>query len=70
MIRTGRTMNKGVLGGKGRLTDTTIHNLGRYFGKANRENKSGTVEEIRRACMSGFMHVSTSNENPKHEYCP
>ena len=70
MTKTGRTMKKSVLGGRGKLTDTTIHNLGRYFNKAIRDNKSGTVEEMRRACMSGFMHVSSSNENPKHEYCP
>ena len=63
-------MKKSVLGGKRKLTDTTIHNLGRYFGKAIRDNKNGTVEEMRRACMSGFMNVSSSNENPKHEYLP
>ena len=33
MTKTGRTMKKSVLGGKEKLTDTTIHNLGRYFGK-------------------------------------
>ena len=63
-------MKKSVLGGRGKLTDTTIQNLGRYFNKAIRDSKRGTVEEMRRACMSGFMHVSSSNENPKHEYCP
>ena len=69
MTRTVRTMKRRVLGGKGKLTDTTIDNLGRYFGEAIRDNKSGTIEERRRACNSGFMHVSSSDENPKHEYC-
>ena len=55
MTKTGRTMKKTVLGGKGKLTDTTIHNFGRYFNKAIRNNKTGIVEEMRRACMSGFM---------------
>ena len=69
MTRTGRTMKKIVLEGEGKLTDTTIDNLGLYFGKAIRYNKIGTVEEMRREYMSGFMHVSSSNKNPKHECC-
>ena len=38
MTRTGRT-KKSVLGGKRKLTDTTINNLGGYFGKPIRDNK-------------------------------
>ena len=70
MTRTGRTMKKSLLGGKGKLTDTTIDKLGGCFGKTIRNKKSGTVEEIRRACMSAFIHVSSSDENPCHECCP
>ena len=48
-------MKKGVLGGKGKITDTTLDSLGSYLGKAIRDDKSGTVGEMRRPCMYGFM---------------
>ena len=59
--QTGRTMRKSVLGGKGKLTDATINNMSRYYGKAIRDNIGGTVNEMRNSCLSGFQHITSTD---------
>ena len=57
------------IGGKGRLTDKKIDNLQNYYGMAIR-NHVGNVSESRRAIWASISHESSTNERPRHEYCP
>ena len=67
---TGRIIKRSVLGGRGKLTDAIIDELGRYFGKAIRDCADTTADQMRKTCLSGIKHVTSTDENPDHEYCP
>ena len=67
--KTGRTIRQSVLGGKNKLTDSAIDHMSRYYSKAVRDNVGGTVEGMRNACLSGFQHVTSSDDCPSHENC-
>jgi len=57
------------LGGKGKLTDTLIKKLTTYYGLAIRRNVD-SVTEMKKAILSTYYHMCSTNENPRHEYCP
>lgn len=67
---TGKSRKMSTLGGKNKLTDEVIDRLTGYFGKAIRSSIGTTIEIMRKACLSGFKHVSSTDDNPDHEYCP
>lgn len=67
---TGRTIKRSVLGGRNKLTQDAITSLGKYFGKAIRDNEGGTIEGMRNACLSGFLHVTSTEEDHDHSLCP
>lgn len=57
------------LGGKGRLTKALIEKLTGYYGWAIR-NHSNDVGAMKRAVLATFYHVTSTDENPKHDLCP
>lgn len=57
------------LGGKGKLTDALIKKLTSYYGLAIRRNINN-VEDMKKAIMATYYHMCSTNENPKHEFCP
>ena len=54
------------LGGKSKLTDVLIKKLTTYYGLAIRRN-SDNVQNMRKAIMATFYHLSSTNENPQHQ---
>ncbi|CAN7950323.1 unnamed protein product [Ixodes hexagonus] len=56
------------LGGKGGLTQNLIKKLTSYYGMALRDHSE--VDEMRRAVMATFYHVSSTDEEPHHQLCP
>ncbi|XP_077536306.1 uncharacterized protein LOC144148663 [Haemaphysalis longicornis] len=56
------------VGGRGGLTQDLIKKLTTYYGMALREHD--TVEKMQRAVMATFYHVTSTDEQPRHELCP
>lgn len=63
--------NKGELplGGKGQLTQDLIKELTNYYSFAMKNNSS-SIEEMQRAVMATFHHVSSTDDNRHHDLCP
>ncbi|XP_071579129.1 uncharacterized protein [Temnothorax nylanderi] len=57
------------LGGKGKLTDVLIKKLTKYYGLAIRRNIE-SVDGMEKAIMATYLHLCSTNENPRHENCP
>lgn len=57
------------LGGKGRLTGDLITKLTNYYGWALRSHV-GNVDEMHRAVMATYYHITSTPENPNHSLCP
>lgn len=57
------------IGGKGKLTDSVIKELTNYYGLAIRRN-SNSVEDMEREIMATYYHKISTNDNPRHEFCP
>ncbi|GFY15364.1 uncharacterized protein TNCV_1571751 [Trichonephila clavipes] len=56
-----------TIGGKGRLTD--VSKLTTFYGNAIRAN-SHNVNEIRQAVWAVWAHTSSTDDEPKHWFCP
>ena len=54
--------------GKGKLTQTKIGKLQKYYTRAIRSHSS--VPEMKRAIWATFKHCSSTNDSPAHEDCP
>lgn len=62
--------HKGIGGrGAGKLTDEVIKDLTLYYGLAIRRHPD-SADEMRKAVWATFHHKCSTDENPKHEYCP
>lgn len=57
------------LGGKGKLTDALIKKLSTYYGLAIQRNVD-SVEDMKKGILATYYHMTSTNENPNHEYCP
>ncbi|XP_077488230.1 uncharacterized protein LOC144099059 [Amblyomma americanum] len=57
------------LRGKGRLTKALIDKLTDYYGWALRNN-SNDVAAMQRAVMASYYHVTSTEEEPRHDFCP
>lgn len=57
------------LGGKGKLTDSLIKKLTKYYGLAIMRN-TDSVEGMKKSIMAIYLHSISTNENPRHENCP
>ncbi|GFX44677.1 uncharacterized protein TNCV_4441821 [Trichonephila clavipes] len=58
-----------TIGGKGRLTDSLIDKLAHYYGNAIRCN-STSVKEMRKAIWAVWGHSCSTDDEPKHWFCP
>ena len=68
-IRTLKKKEKG-LGGRGKLTDSTVDRLQNYYGIAIRGNKNN-LEAMQRAIRATLFHVASSKDNNLHyPHCP
>ncbi|KAH9364938.1 hypothetical protein HPB48_017967 [Haemaphysalis longicornis] len=56
------------LGGRGCLTQDLIKRLTSYYGQALRG--SDNVQDMQRAVMATFHHITSTDEEPHHELCP
>jgi len=52
-----------------RLTQNTIKNLTRYYGRTIRTHP-GDLDAMRRAVFATFFHSLSTNEEPHHNHCP
>lgn len=66
-LRNVKKTNK--LGGKGKLTDSLINKLTKYYGLAIKRNID-SVENMKKDIMAKYLHMISTNDNPKHENCP
>lgn len=57
------------LGGKNRLTGSVINQLCVYYGNAIRGNSNDLVG-MRKSIWAIWNHKASTNENPKHGFCP
>ncbi|GFV42611.1 uncharacterized protein TNCV_1924331 [Trichonephila clavipes] len=58
-----------TIDGKGRLTDAIISKLTTFYGNAIRAN-SHNVNEMRQAVWAVWAHTSSTDDEPKHWFCP
>ncbi|GFW76206.1 uncharacterized protein TNCV_3800411 [Trichonephila clavipes] len=58
-----------TIGGKGRLTDAIISKLTTFYDNAIRAN-SHNVNEMRQAVWALWAHTSSTDDKPKHWFCP
>ncbi|GFU76610.1 uncharacterized protein TNCV_1272591 [Trichonephila clavipes] len=58
-----------TIGGKGRLTDVVINRLTTFYGNAIRGNPKN-VHEMRQAIWAVWAHTASTDEQPKHWFCP
>lgn len=58
------------LGGRGKLTDNlTTYKLTTYYGLAIKRN-ADYVEAMKKDIMATYLHMVSTDENPRHENCP
>lgn len=55
-------------GGRGGLTQDLIKKLTNYYGMSLRD--SDTVEDVQKAIMTTYYHVTSTDEDPQHDLCP
>lgn len=65
----GNTRRVSTLGGQNKLSDAVIDRLQGYFGAAIRRTVGTSVESMKKACIAGFKHVTSTDANPDHEDC-
>lgn len=69
MEKDGKTINKKVLSGKGKLTAKLIDKLTVYYGLAIKIN-CDSVDSMYNAIWGTYYHYCSTDENPQHEMCP
>ena len=56
--------------GKGKLTDDVIDRLASYFGISLLSCIGKPIVFMKKRIMAGFLHVTSTDENPQHQFCP
>ena len=62
-------VQKQSLAGKGKLTLEKITKIQNYYGRAIKDN-ANDVELMKKRIFAILLHLSSSNEHPKHVHCP
>lgn len=57
------------IGGRGRLTEKRMESLQHYYGDAIKKH-AGDVTEMSRAIWASVSHSASTDDHPRHEYCP
>ena len=60
---------KAAITGKGKLTNLKIKRIQNYYGKAIK-TYSSDVPLLQKRLMGILLHLSSTNEHPKHVHCP
>lgn len=63
-------MKRSLLGGAHMLTDDTIDQQSKYYGKAIRDNVGNTYEEMKKTVWVSYWCLCSSDKNPGHQMCP
>lgn len=58
-----------TIAGKNRLTKPAIQKIQEYYGLAIRRN-TRSVDSMQRSIWAEYLHLSSSNENKMHYFCP
>lgn len=67
--RTGNKIRRSLLGGRNKLTDNAIDKMQSFFGKHIRDNVGADYLTMKKAVMSSFHHIFSTDENPRHGLC-
>lgn len=67
--RRGTKIRKSLLGGRNKLTDKAIDQMQSYFGNHIRKNAGTDFVTMKKAVMSSFHHIFSTDENPRHGLC-
>lgn len=62
--------SKGEAEGNGKLSYETFGKLMVHFKRAIRDNINTDWRKMRKACLSGLFHETSTDENPLHHFCP
>ncbi|KAK3889773.1 hypothetical protein Pcinc_006334 [Petrolisthes cinctipes] len=62
-------MKRSLFGGRNKLTDDIIGHLTRYYTAAIRRSR-GSIKDLRKDILATFFHCSSSDEHPRHHFCP
>ena len=60
---------KETISGKGKLTNALIDKLQTYYGLAIKRNP-GEVDQMYSSIWATFLHMSSTDEDPRHKHCP
>ena len=66
--KNGIKIRRSLLGGQNMLTDKASDQMQSYFGKHSRDNTATNFETVKKAIMSSFYHISSTDENPHHGF--
>jgi hypothetical protein len=68
--KTGKIIQRSVLGGQRGLTDAHIDSLTRHYGQNVRaHHPTGSVESLRKSIMATYYHARSSDDEPHHADC-
>ena len=67
-VESSKVMTKSVAG-RGKVTQQKITKIQNYYGRAIKDNCSD-AELCRRRIIAILLHMSSTDENPKHSHCP
>lgn len=67
--KKGKVMKRSLFGGRNKLTDDVIGHLTRYCTAAIRRSR-GSIQDLRKDILATFFHCSSSDEHPRHHFCP
>lgn len=69
ITKTGSKIRRSLLGGRNKLTDTAIDKMQSFFGKHIRDNVGADYITMKKAVMSSFHHIFSTDEKPRHGLC-
>lgn len=67
--KTGKTIQKKTLSGKGKLSGKLIDKLTIYYGLSIRRN-CFSVQDMRDSIWATYFHYISTDKNPQHDKCP
>ena len=68
LVATAKAQQQSI-SGKGKLTDIKIKKIQNFYGRAIKDH-SGDIEMLKRRIMAILLHLSSTDNSPKHAHCP
>lgn len=69
-LKATKLSDKKSISGRGRLTDSEINLLQKYYGLAIQRNQKKTLMEMSQAVWAIYFHKLSTDQNPQHGLCP